>query len=139
MDVAALVLAGLACLGVLYSLVQHPRSVSITRPPRLTATGDPWSTLGPNTSCPGITTGGQTIPPNYIRAEIEFSLDTAVSGGVIYGLLNPGAGAGQNGTASATNFHFVLYANQPPFQTEYTGAIQLVASTGTIRVGIVEH
>lgn len=98
---------------------------------------DPWSSLGPNTGTLAVT-GGSTIPANYIRREIELSLDSAVTS-VVYGLLNPGSGPGQSGTPSATNFHFALFANQPPFTTSYTGAIGLVASTGTIHVGVVEH
>lgn len=107
-------------------------------PGKLKAFGDPWSSLGPNTQNLAVTTGS-TIPAYYKRTNIELSLDTAVASGVVYILLNPGTGSGQNGTPSATNFHAVLYGNQPPFTTQYSGAIGLVASTGTIHVGVVEN
>ena len=101
------------------------------RPRRFGALGDPWSTPGPNTGTLAVSSGS-SIAAYYNRQSITLTIDPAAGSGVVYGLC---AGTG---TPSATNFHFALGAALPPWVSQYSGPIQLAASTGTIRVGVLE-
>lgn len=139
-QIATILVGALAAISAsVWLLRRHPTTRSAIG--RLKAFGDPWSSLGPNTKTYAVGVGGsaQTIPAYYMRKGIRLSLDTATNTNVVYGLLNPGNGSGQNGTASSTNFHFALSTTQPPLELEYSGAIQLVANSGTIQVGAVEY
>ena len=135
MALAALVVAVVAlCLAIHLLIVHRPVALkSLPVASKMRTLGDPWSSLGPNTGTLSVGTGAamKTIPAYYMREQITLSIDTGAANAVVYGLCG-------SGTPSATNFHFALFADQPPFKTQYTGPIQLVAGSGTVAVGVLE-